>query len=65
MTRTSELSSLNIDNTNYTVTSGRSTRISGDCHLIIGRNSARRKLLILKYAEFLENLRYWIIKVKG
>ena len=57
MTRTSELSSFNIDDTNNTVTSGRSTKISGDYYLIIGRNSARRKLLILKYAEFLEDLR--------
>ena len=46
MTRASELSSLNINDTNYTVTSGRSTKISGDYYLIIGRNSARRKLLI-------------------
>ena len=46
MTRTSELSSLNINDTNYTVTSDRSTKISGDFYLIIGQNLARRKLLI-------------------
>ena len=58
MTRTSELSSLNIDNTNYTVTSGRSTKISGDYHLIIGRNSARRKFSIdLKICRIFRELR--------
>ena len=46
MTRMSELSSLNIDDTNYTVTSGQSTKISDDYYLIIGRNSVRQKLLI-------------------
>ena len=46
VTRTSELSSLNIDDTNYTVMSGRSTKISGDYHLITGRNLVGQKLLI-------------------
>ena len=41
MTIMSELSNLNIDDTNYTVTSGQSTKISGDYYLIIGRNSAK------------------------